>query len=86
MELKMPETSIILSTSSIIAMFGFYFKMQGQAKEMGAKEALIEKRLSDLEKDLEKSNKDISDIKNTLHAIDMKIVKILTKLEGEKIK
>ena len=80
----MPETSIVLSSASLLTLFGFYMKMQGQAKEMGAKEALIEKRLSDLEKDIIKSNKDIDEIKNSLHSIDMKIVKILTKLENGK--
>ncbi len=80
----MPETSIILSTSSIIAMFGFWMKLQGQAKENGAKEALIEKRLSDLEHDMEKSNKDIDDIKLTLHKIDTRTQVILSKLEGSK--
>jgi len=80
----MPETSIVLSSASLITLFGFWMKMQSSAKENGAKEALIEKRLTDLEKDLEKSNKDISDIKNTLHNIDVKIVKILTKLEGDR--
>jgi len=80
----MPETSIVLSSASLITLFGFWMKMQGQARETGAKEALIEKRIADLEKDLAKNDKDISDIKNTLHNIDVKIVKILTKLEGDR--
>ncbi len=79
----MPETSIILSTSSIIAMFGFWMKMQGQAKENGAKEALIEKRLQDLENDMEKSNKMLSDLQTTLHKIDTRTQVILSKLESK---
>jgi hypothetical protein len=58
--------------------------MTNAAKDAGAKEALIEKRLSDLEKDMEKSNESVEDIKKTLHSIDMKIIKILTKLENGK--
>jgi hypothetical protein len=80
----MPETSIILSSTSIITLFAFYLKMTNAAKDAGAKEALIEKRLSDLEKDMEKSNESVEDIKKTLHSIDMKIIKILTKLENGK--
>ena len=80
----MPETSIVLSSASIITLIGFYMKLQGQAKDMGAKEALIEKRLSDLEKDMEKSNVSISEIKETLHKIDTRTQIILTKLEGVK--
>jgi hypothetical protein len=84
MELKkMPETSIVLSSASLLTLFGFWMKMQGQAKEMGAKEALIEKRLSDLEKDMVESNKDIDDIKNTLHKIDTRTQVILSKLENK---
>jgi hypothetical protein len=80
----MPETSIVLSSASIITLIGFYMKLQGQAKDMGAKEALIEKRLSDLEKDMEKSNVTICEIKETLHKIDTRTQIILTKLEGAK--
>ncbi len=80
----MPETSIVLSSASIITLIGFYLKLQGQAKDMGAKEALIEKRLSDLEKDMEKSNVSICEIKETLHKIDTRTQIILTKLEGVK--
>ncbi len=79
----MPETSIVLSSASLLTLFGFWMKMQGQAKEMGAKEALIEKRLSDLEKDMVESNKDIDDIKNTLHKIDTRTQVILSKLENK---
>ena len=79
----MPETSIVMSSASLITLFGLWMKLQGQAKEMGAKEALIEKRLSDLENDIVKSNRDVNEIKNSLHSIDMKIVKILTKLENK---
>jgi DNA polymerase I-like protein with 3'-5' exonuclease and polymerase domains len=78
------ETSIILSSGSLIALLGFYFKLQKQTVEQAAEKALILKRIEDLEKDMIKSNKDIDDIKNILHSIDMKIVKILTKLENEK--
>lgn len=79
----MPETSIVLSSASLLTLFGFYMKMQGQAKEMGAKEALIEKRLSDLEKDMIKSNELISNITNTLHKIDTRTQVILSKLENK---
>lgn len=79
----MPETSIVLSSASLLTLFGFWMKMQGQAKEMGAKEALIEKRLSDLEKDMVKSNELISNITNTLHKIDTRTQVILSKLENK---
>ncbi len=78
----MNETSIILSSGSLIALFGMYMKMQNIARDAGAKEALIEKRLSDLEKETEKNNNSIEEIKTTLHQIDLKIVKILSKLES----
>ena len=80
----MPETSIVLSSASLLTLLGFWMKMQGQAKEMGAKEALIEKRLQDLENDMEKSNKMLSDFQNTLHKIDTRTQVILSKLEGNK--
>ncbi len=80
----MNETSIILSSGSLITLLGFYFKLQKQTAEHAAFIALTEKRISDLEKDIIKSNKDIDEIKNSLHSIDMKIVKILTKLENGK--
>ena len=79
----MNETQLVLSGSSLIAIFGMYLKMQNQAKDIGAREALVEKRLSDLEKDMIKSNKDIDDIKNTLHKIDTRTQVILTKLENK---
>lgn len=79
----MNETQLVLSGSSLIAIFGMYLKMQNQAKDIGAREALVEKRLSDLEKDMVKSNKDIDDIKNTLHKIDTRTQVILTKLENK---
>jgi len=80
----MNETSIILSSSSLIALFGMYMKMQNIARDAGAKEALVEKRLADLEKDMEKSNVSICEIKETLHKIDTRTQIILTKLEGVK--
>jgi hypothetical protein len=84
MELKkMPETSIVLSSASIITLFGFWMKVQGQAKENGAKEALILKRIEDLEKDMVKSNELISNITNTLHKIDTRTQVILSKLENK---
>ena len=79
----MNETQLVLSGSSLIAIFGMYLKMQNQAKDIGAREALVEKRLSDLEKDMIKSNKDIDDIKNTLHKIDTRTQVILSKLENK---
>ncbi len=80
----MNETSIILSSGSLITLIGFYFKLKQQTIEDAAKSALIEKRLSDLEHDMEKSNKDIDDIKLTLHKIDTRTQVILSKLEGSK--
>ena len=79
----MNETQLVLSGSSLIAIFGMYLKMQNQAKDIGAREALVEKRLSDLETDMVKSNKDIDDIKNTLHKIDTRTQVILSKLENK---
>lgn len=78
----MNETSIILSSGSLIALFGMYMKMQNIARDAGAKEALIDKRISDLEKDMEKSNATICEIKETLHKIDTRTQIILTKLES----
>ena len=80
----MNETSIILSSGSLITLIGFYFKLKQQTIEDAAKSALIEKRLTDLERDMEKSNKDIDDIKSTLHKIDTRTQVILSKLEGNK--
>ncbi len=80
----MNETSIILSSGSLIALFGMYMKMQNNARDAGAKEALVERRLAELEKDMEKSNVSISEIKETLHKIDTRTQIILTKLEGVK--
>jgi len=79
----MPETSIVLSSASIITLFGFWIKFQGQAKENGAKEALILKRIEDLEKDMVKSNELISNITNTLHKLDTRTQVILSKLENK---
>jgi hypothetical protein len=79
----MNETSIILSSGSLITLIGFYFKLKQQTVEDAAKSALMEKRLTDLERDLEKSNKDIDDIKSTLHKIDTRTQVILSKLENK---
>lgn len=85
----MPETSIVLSSASLITIFGFWkflMKIQEQAKENGANEALIEKRLADLESVLEKNKKDISDLKSTLYEIDVATQVVLSKLESDKTK
>lgn len=79
----MNETSIILSSGSLITLLGFYFKLQKQTAEHAAFIALTEKRLEDLEKDMAKSNELISNITNTLHKIDTRTQVILSKLESK---
>lgn len=76
----MPETTLILSTGSIIGLFTFFYTFNKDSNQVAAKMSNLETRLQHIETENDTIRKDLNQMKNDIHDVKVCLGKIDTKL------
>jgi len=77
-----PETTLILSTGSIIGLFTFFYTFNKDSNSVAAKMSNLETRLQHLETDNDIVRQDLNQMKDDIHEVKVCLGKIDTKLSS----